>query len=288
MRNHNIAIQGSISSFHDLAAKKYFGEDITIMECGSFREVCAKLAKNLVDYGIIAIENKVAGSILLNYQLIDQFNLNIIGEIYLPIELSLLAKPGSKLEEITEIISHPMALGQCQDFLSELEDVTVTEFKDTATSAALVLKQDGNKLAVIAGPAVAEKFGLEALSANVCDEQLNFTRFYILSKGEDSPHQPDKASLNLITNNKVGSLGNILSLLANYGLNLTKIQSIPILNNPNQYAFHLDLEFEDREILEKALIEISDVAKKIKVLGIYKGEQLIINEPDRVSSNAVN
>lgn len=288
MRNHNIAIQGSIASFHDLAAKKYFGEDIKVLECGSFREVCDKLARNLVDYGIIAIENKVAGSILLNYQLIDQFNLNIIGETYLPIELFLLVKPGTRPEEIREIISHPMALGQCQDYLSGLEDVVITEFKDTASSAKLVMKQEGNKLAVIAGPVVAEKYGLETISVNLCDEKLNFTRFYILSKGDDCADEPDKASINLVTNNEVGALSDILLYLSNYGLNLTKIQSIPILNSANQYAFHLDLEFKDKDALKKGLETAQKLAEKVKILGIYKSGKIPVQELDLTSSNKVN
>ena len=126
MRNHLIAIQGSVASFHDLAAKKYFGTEVSIKECGSFKEVCDKIASNKVDYGIIAIENKVAGSILLNYQLIEKFDLHVIGEIYLPIELQLLGKKGAKLKDIKEIISHPMALGQSQLFLSDNENLLVT------------------------------------------------------------------------------------------------------------------------------------------------------------------
>ena len=121
MRNHLIAIQGSVSSFHDLAAKKYFGEEVTTLKCNSFKEVCDKLSKNQADYGIIAIENKVAGSILMNYQLIDSYNLRIKGEIYLPIELQLLGKKGVKINDVKEIISHPMALGQSQLFLSNLK-----------------------------------------------------------------------------------------------------------------------------------------------------------------------
>jgi prephenate dehydratase len=279
MRNHNIAIQGSIASFHDLAAKKYFGEDITILECGSFREVCDKLSKNMVDYGIIAIENKVAGSILLNYQLIDLFNLKIIGETYLPIELKLLAKPGTKLEDITEIISHPMALGQCQDYLSNLDNVKVTEFKDTSTSAELILNQKGNTLGVIAGPAVATKYNLEIIENNVCDEKINYTRFYILSKGEDFIDGADKVSLNLVTHNQVGSLSEILIILKNYNLNLTKIQSVPIPNNPNQYAFHLDIEFKSKNDLESALEGVEKIVKSFKVLGIYKGEKISLANP---------
>lgn len=277
MRNHLIAIQGSVSSFHDLAAKKYFGEDVTIVECNSFKEVCDKLSKNLVDYGIIAIENKIAGSILMNYQLIDSHNLTIIGETYLPIELQLLGKPGTKLEDVREIISHPMALGQSQFFLSGLENVVVSEFKDTATSAKLVQNDMNNKLAVIAGPTVAKTYGLEVIEDSVADEKLNFTRFYILSKGADVEANPTKGSVTIRTHDQIGGLSDILVVLKDANLNLTKIQSVPIINNPSSYAFHLDIEFEDRNIFEKTMLNIESMVESLKVLGVYKGSHLPIN-----------
>ncbi len=276
MRNHVIAIQGSVSSFHDLAAKKYFGEDVTILECGSFKEVCDKLENNKVDYGIIAIENKVAGSILLNYQLIDTHNLNIIGETYLPIELQLLAKTGTKLSDIREIISHPMALGQSQLFLSRLENIVVSEFKDTATSAKLVSENAENKLAVIAGPTVGKNYGLEVIVDNVGDENPNFTRFYILSKGADFDTQPNKGSVTLTTHNQVGGLSDILVVLKEANLNLTKIQSVPIPKTPSSYAFHLDIEFEDKKIFDEAITKLTPFVESLKVLGIYKGETIPI------------
>ena len=277
MRNHLIAIQGSVSSFHDLAAKKYFGEEVTTVECNSFKEVCDKLAKNQVDYGIIAIENKVAGSILMNYQLIDSYDLTIIGETYLPIQLQLLGQVGTKMSDVKEIISHPMALGQSQLFLSSLDGITVSEFKDTATSAKLVREDLSNNLAVIAGPKVAEEYGLGVISESVADEKINFTRFYILSKGADLEENPNKASVTLQTHNQVGGLSDVLHILKQANLNLTKIQSVPIVNNPSSYAFHLDIEFVDRVIFEDAILSLKPITETLKVLGIYKGDSLPIN-----------
>jgi len=274
MRNHLIAIQGSVSSFHDLAAKKYFGEEVTTLECNSFKEVCDKLSKNQVDYGIIAIENKIAGSILMNYQLIDFYNLTIKGEIYLPIQLQLLGKKGTKLKDVKEIISHPMALGQSQLFLSNLEGVLVSEFKDTASSAKLVQKDQFNQLAVIAGPKIAEEYSLEVIENSVADEKINFTRFYILSKGMDVEDHPTIASVSLQTHNEVGGLCGVLSVLKQANLNLTKIQSVPIINNPSSYAFHLDIEFLDKIVFEKTIVQLKTLVESIKVLGIYKGESL--------------
>jgi prephenate dehydratase len=270
MRNHVVAIQGSVSSFHDLAAKKYFGEDINIVECNSFRDVCDQLSKNQVDYGIIAIENKVAGSILLNYQLIDEFDLSIIGESYLPIELHLLGKKGTKINDIKEIISHPMALGQCQYFLTSLENVTATEYRDTATSAQLISKENDNHLAVIAGPMIEERYNLERIVDNVGDEKINYTRFYILSKGNDYDENSDKASITLQTKNEIGCLSDVLNILKKNKINLTKIQSVPIPHNTSAYAFHLDLEFIDKQILEQTMKEIDPYVISQKILGIYK------------------
>lgn len=272
MRNHLIAIQGSVSSFHDLAAKKYFGEEVTVMECGSFKEVCDKIANNKVDYGIIAIENKVAGSILLNYQLIENYDLHIIGETYLPIELQLLGKKGSRLENIKEVVSHPMALGQSQIFLAEHESLLVTEYKDTSTCAKLVKDDPSGKLAVIGGPTLAKSYGLDVLIENVCDVKQNYTRFYILSKGSDYVADPNKASVTMQIKNEAGSLSQALDVIKKYGLNLSKIQSLPIPNESNVYPFHFDFEFDDKSVFEKCLIDLEKVVAGIKVLGVYKSE----------------
>lgn len=273
MRNHLIAIQGSVASFHDLAAKKYFGEEVSVLECGSFKEVCDKIARNEVDYGVIAIENKVAGSILLNYQLIEKYGLHIIGETYLPIELQLLGKEGTKKEKIKEIVSHPMALGQSQNFLSGLKGITVTEYKDTATSAKLVMNSVENDVAVIAGPAVGKKYGLKILQDNVADVLQNFTRFYILTKGEDYNVDADKASITLQLQDISGKLYSALEIIKLYDFNLTKIQSVPIPEKAGVYSFHLDIEFDKRYALDAMLLELKKVTTALKVLGIYKGQK---------------
>jgi prephenate dehydratase len=273
MRNHLIAIQGSVASFHDLAAKKYFGEEVSVLECGSFKEVCDKISDNKVDYGIIAIENKVAGSILLNYQLIENYNLHIIGEVYLPIELNLLGKEGAKLSDVKEIISHPMALAQSQNFLSELQNVLVTEYKDTATSAKTVKQLDSPAMAVIAGAAVGEKYGLKILKQGVADVAQNYTRFHILSKGNVFVENANKASINLHTSDIPGQLSDVLVTIKKYGVNMTKIQSVPITEKPDTYSFHLDIEFEDRNAFDKMINELEANTKSLKVLGVYKNEK---------------
>ena len=272
MRNHLIAIQGSVASFHDLAAKKYFGEEISLLECGSFKEVCDKIKNNKADYGIIAIENKVAGSILLNYQLIENYNLHIIGETYLPIELQLLGKTGGQISDIKEIISHPMALGQSQAFLSEHTDIAVTEYRDTSTCAKLVQENTDNKLAVIGGPILAKLYGLDVLVDNVCDVKQNYTRFYILSKGNDYVIDSNKASVTIQIKNEPGSLSKALDVIKSYGLNLSKIQSLPIPNKSNVYPFHFDFEFEGSLVFTECLNELEKVVVAVNVLGMYKSD----------------
>ena len=275
MRNHTIAIQGSSASFHDIAAKKYFGEEITVSECGSFREVCDKIAHNRVDYGVIAIENRIAGSILLNYQLIDEYTLKIAGEIYLPVQLHLFGKKDACISEIREIISHPMALGQSQNFLAGLDNITISEYKDTSACTKLVSEDSSGKTAVIAGPVAGKKYGLQILRKNVCDSKSNYTRFYVLSKGENHEEDADKASVMLQTKNTPGALCEVLLVLRNYGLNLTKIQSIPLTGNETAYSFHLDIEFKNRKALAKAITELKRITKNCKTSGIYKrGEQV--------------
>lgn len=276
MRNHLIAIQGSVSSFHDLAAKKYFGKETTIKECGSFKEVCDNVAKNNVDYGIIAIENKVAGSILLNYQLIEKYDLNIVGETFLPIELKLMSTKGNSIKNIKEIISHPMALAQSQMFLAAHSDKAVSEFKDTATCAKLVADDKSGKLAVIGGPTLAAQYNLDVIVENVCDVKNNYTRFYILSKGKDYVENPNKASVTMHIKNKPGSLHAVLEIIKNHQINLSKIQSLPIPNESNVYPFHFDFEFDDKSTFDKCLTELHHVTESIKVLGVYKGEKPLV------------
>lgn len=277
MRNHLIAIQGAIASFHDLAARKYFGEEISVLECGSFKEVCDKIKNNVVDYGIIAIENKVAGSILLNYQLIESYGLHIIGETYLPIELKLLGKKGTDTKMLKEIISHPMALGQSQDFLSRQEGVTITEYKDTATCAKMVADDVSGNLAVIAGPTLARMYDLEVLEENVGDVKSNYTRFYIISKGKDFVDDPNKASVIVRTKNVAGQLSEVLNIIKDAGINLSKIQSVPVPEDQHSYSFHLDMEFESKDLLESTIKTLNEMTGHARILGIYKKEAFKIS-----------
>lgn len=278
MRNHKVAIQGGLSSYHDIAAKKYFGEEVNTIECGTFREVCEKIVNNETDFGVIAIENKIAGSILLNYHLIEKYELKIIGEIYLPLEMHLLGKVGSNLSNIREIVSHPMAIGQSQEFLSSLKNVKVTEYKDTSTSAKMVADGKNFDVGVIGGSSLAKTYGLDILVDDVCDEKNNYTCFYIVTKYSDISNNPDKASISFLLPDEPGHLFNVLEVFKRYNLNLKKIQSIPIPEISDRYSFHMDISFSDKSLFKTALLELINLADEIKVLGIYESHKLNKNE----------
>lgn len=284
IRKHKVAIQGSLASYHDIAARKYFGEEISTNECGTFREVCLQVNNNQCDFGIIAIENKIAGSILLNYQLLDEFDMNIIGEIYLPIELNLYGKKNAAMHQIREILSHPMAIGQCQEFLSQLKDITVSEYKDTASCAKLLFQHPGTELAIIAGKEAGEKFDLQLLKNNVADSDHNYTRFVIISKGKNLGEEITKASIKINLPHQPGTLSTMLQEIKKLNINISKIQSIPVPDNPEVFAFITDIEFDDEQQFNKLLQRMNRMKTDFKLLGKYQRqvipyENQLKNEP---------
>ena len=170
-----------------------------------------------------------------------------------------------------------MALGQSQLFLSDNENLLVTEYKDTSTCAKIVTEDMTGKLAVIGGPTLAKTYDLEVLVDNVCDVKQNYTRFYILSKGGDYVINPNKASVTMLIKNEAGKLSNALDLIKKHKLNLSKIQSLPIPNDSNSYPFHFDFEFDDKLVFEKCLLDLEKEVVGLKVLGIYKSENYKTN-----------
>jgi prephenate dehydratase len=274
MRNYQIAIQGTTASFHHLAAENYFGNDIELVDCSTFKEVCERISKNQADYGVMAIENSIAGSILLNYQLVETYELNIIGEVFLPIDLHLCVLPGTQLNEIKIIRSHPMALAQCQSFLEIYPEIELKTHDDTASAGKFVKEQQDASTGIIAGTAVANTYGLEILYPSIADVKQNYTRFYILSKGAMKAENPSKASVNIQLENEPGTLNRALSILANYNLNLSKIQSLPLQNKQQLIPFHLDIEFESLTQFNAALSELQQSIPAAHILGIYEKKHL--------------
>jgi prephenate dehydratase len=273
-RKLKVAIQGIATSFHEVAAQTYFGDSIESVECLSFHALCESLKKEESDFAVMAIENSIAGSILPNYFLLQEYHFSIIGEVYLPIHMHLLVLPGVTLNDVKCIESHPMAIRQCNDFLFRLRNVEIRESDDTAVSARKVKENKLTNTAAIANEHAAKKFGLQILEKRIETNKKNFTRFLILAKGRQTAHNSNKASLCFEVANEVGSLAETLMTLKNNLINLTKIQSIPIVGKPSEYSIHIDVEWKKRKNYDTALQEILRQVRNLNVLGEYKSAKI--------------
>ena len=265
-----IAIQGIATSFHEVAALTYFSEPIETVECLSFHALCESLKNGTSDFAVMAIENSIAGSILPNYFLLQEYHFSIIGEVYLPIHMHLLALPGVKLADIKNIESHPMAIRQCSDYLHRLNGVDIRESDDTALSAQRVKQKNLKDTAAIANEHAAKKFGLEILEKRIETHKKNFTRFLILTKKTNGKLESNKASLSFEVANEVGSLADALMTFKSNQLNLSKIQSIPIIGKPSEYSIHIDVEWKKRKNYDEAIRELLRHVKNLNILGEYK------------------
>lgn len=267
-----VAIQGIATSFHEVAAMTYFGDSTAIetVECLSFHELCESLEKGQSNYAVMAIENSIAGSILPNYFLLQSYHFSIIGELYLPIHMHLLALPGVKREDIKCIESHPMAIRQCSEFINSLTGVQVRESDDTALSAKRVKELMLKDTAAIANEFSAKKYGLAILEKRIETHKKNFTRFLVLSKRANGSIESNKASLSFEVANEVGSLAETLMTFKTYNINLTKIQSIPIIGKPSEYSIHIDVEWKKRKNYDEAMREVLRKVRNLNILGEYK------------------
>jgi prephenate dehydratase len=270
---HKIAIQGIESSFHHLAATTLFNnEELELLMCDSFDAVTLSLSSCKADYGILAIENTIAGSILPNYNLIDNADLEILDEVYLNIQMHLMALEGESIHDIKEVHSHPVALLQCKDYLRKFPpQFKVVEGKDTASEAKRIKEHNIKGVAAIAGEQVAEKFGLKILDSNIQSMKDNKTRFVLVGrKGANTVTEVNKATIKFELDHEVGSLSNVLQLFNTFHINLTKIQSLPVLGSPWQYAFFIDVVFEDYNLFSEVILMLERIVKKPKVLGVYR------------------
>lgn len=271
-----VAIQGIAGCFHDIAAREYFkGEEIEIIACETFRDVFDTIKKDSSIIGAVAIENTIAGSLLQNHNLLKESGLKIAGEYKLRIKHNIVALPGQKISDIHEVHSHPIALMQCGDFLQRNKHIKAVESDDTASSAKRVAEEGKMGVAAICGEMAAKIYGLEILEKGIETNKHNFTRFLIvadswltdeLSKGKS----PNKASLVFSLPHEQGSLAMILSILSYYGLNLTKIQSLPIIGREWEYQFYVNLSFTQYVRYTQALSAITPLTKDLKVLGEYQ------------------
>jgi prephenate dehydratase len=267
-----VSIQGYEGSFHQVAAQQFFGKNVKVIPCDTFREV-VKIAANKKesDGGVMAIENSIAGSILPNYNLLQKSSLQIVGEVFLHIKQNLLVNPGVKLQDIKEVHSHPMALQQCLEFLDKYEWKLV-ETEDTALSAKLLHQHRNKHVAAIASKLAAELFQLEMIVPNIHTLKNNYTRFLILFRESDGIVIKDanKASVNFHTDHSRGSLAKVLTRIADGGINLSKLQSFPIPGSDWKYSFHADMEFDSLDQFNAVIKAIKPLTEEIKIYGVYK------------------
>jgi prephenate dehydratase len=267
-----VSIQGFEGSFHQVAARQYFGKDVEVIPCATFREV-VKIAANKKesDGGVMAIENSIAGSILPNYSLLQRSNLRITGEVYLHIKQNLLVNPGVKLEDIREVHSHHMALQQCLEYLDQ-HHWKLVETEDTALSAKHVHQKKSKHIAAIASKLAAELFDLEVLAPNIHTMKNNYTRFLVLRREGEAVTEPDanKASVNFNTDHSRGSLARVLTRIAEGGINLSKLQSFPIPGSDFKYSFHADMEFSELAQFQDVIRDITPITEHIRIYGVYK------------------
>jgi prephenate dehydratase len=268
-----IAIQGVAGSFHDIAARHFFGEGITLVPALSFEELTRlTVQRKSADAAIMAIENTIAGSILPNYNLLQNNPLHIVGELMLRIRQNLLTLPGVQLDDLTEVRSHPVALAQCQDFFSHYPHIRLVESEDTAASAAWVAEGKNPHMGAIASLHAGAIHGLQLLAANIETYQANYTRFLILNQGEwQVAKGANKVSLSMVLPHSPGSLSRALQLLAEQGADLTKIQSVPLPEHPWEYQFFLDFSHNNLDNLLNSIELLKKEALNLRVLGVYKG-----------------
>ncbi len=267
-----IAIQGFEASFHESAARKFFGNDIEIFECLTFQRLFDAMEKNEADLAVMAIENSVAGSILPNYARLRDANLTIIGEVYIRISMNMMALPGQSIEDIKEVHSHPIALLQSHNFFRTHPHIRIVESDDTALSAKIIAEDKIKGRGALASKTAAELYNLEILAEGVETNKRNFTRFLVLANENDAQTSLNisKASWSFRTAHLAGSLAKVLTILGEHNINLTKVQSLPVLGEEWKYYFYGDLEFEDQSDYLKAKEAVMPFVYDLKILGEYE------------------
>lgn len=270
-----VAIQGYAGSFHHIAAQQYEGGAVEILPCDTFRAVARAVERGEVDYGVMAIENSIAGSILPNYNILQRCNVRVTGEIYLQIRQNLMVNRGVKLEDIREVESHQMALLQCADYL-DAHNWRLVESADTALSAAELQRSGSRTTAAVAGALAAELFDLDIIAADIHTNRNNYTRFLILEWCDREQFEPtaesiegNKASLYMKIPDTSGSLYSALGALEGLDINMSKLQSYPIADQPFNYMFHVDMKFGNIVALRTALERMRAKGVEVHVYGVY-------------------
>ncbi len=272
-----VTIQGYEGSFHQVAARQFFGKDVDVIPCATFRDVVriGEDAKQS-DGAVMAMENSIAGSILPNYNLLQKSKLQVIGEVYLSISQNLLVYPGVKLKDIKEVHSHPMAILQCLDYLED-HQWKLVETEDTALSAKQLRQHKSKHIAAIASKLAAQIFDLDVITPDIHTLKNNITRFLIMvpAKQKIEVADADKASIYFQTDHSKGILSKVLAKIAQGGANLSKLQSMPIPGSTFKYGFYADIEFEQKKQLDKLLVDLKSMTNSFKIFGLYKKGKVV-------------
>jgi prephenate dehydratase len=266
-----IAIQGIRGAFHHEAAALYYNGEFDICECMTFHHLIEAVESGDADIGVMAIENSMVGSMLPNLALIRKSTLHIIGEVYMRISQNLMALPGESIQTLQEVHSHPMAIMQCESFFHNLQNIRMVESVDTALSAKEISEKQLKGIGAIASEAAAKIYGLDILAPSIETNKKNFTRFFILGHNGNSidPTIQVKASVAFVAPHLPGSLASVLQPLAQEGVNLSMVQSLPLVGANWEYIFHADMIFQN---IASARNIINDLRKKLQaiwVMGIY-------------------
>ena len=271
-----IAIQGFMGSFHDIAARQYFSEEqIQLNCCATFEQVFEQLKRDPTVIGLVAIENTIAGSLLHNYDLLRASGMTIVGEHKLHIQHCICCLPDDDWDTIHEVHSHPVALMQCHAFLAQHPAIKAVESEDTAGSAEHISRHQCREWAAICHSNAAKMYGLKILEDHIEDNKHNFTRFLVVSDPMQADalrplNRLDKASLVFSLPHSEGSLSKVLTILSFYDINLTKIQSLPVIGHEWEYLFYVDVTFEDLTRYRQAIDAIIPLTKELKIIGEYE------------------
>ena len=270
-----ISIQGVKGCFHEQAARLFYKEhglyDPAIVECLTFDDLYRSMDRGEADAAVMAIENTVSGGLLPNFELLRKYDRKIKGEVFLRIKQNLMALPGQAIEDIKEVRTHYMAINQTREFFKDYPWIRLVESEDTAKSAAEVALMGLKGVGAVASELAAELYGLEVLAESIETYKQNFTRFLIFDDAlEVDKADVNKASMCFTLSHTPGSLAHVLTILSFYGMNLTRIQSLPIPGQEWQYFFYVDIKFDDHLRYEQALAAVRPLMEDLNILGEYK------------------
>ena len=277
-----IAIQGMPGSYHDIAAHKFFKEEpIELICCNTFEDVFAEMKRDSRVIGLVAIENTIAGSLLHNYELLRESGATIIGEHKLRISHSIMCLPEESWDDLTEVNSHPVALAQCREFLQQHPRLKAVETEDTAGSARDISRDHLKGHAAICSKYAAELYHMKVLQEGIETNKHNFTRFLVICDPWMADELKDRSKVNKanivfsLPHNQ-GSLSKVLSIFSFYNINLTKIQSLPIIGREWEYLFYVDVMFDDYLRYRQSIDAVTPLTKALKIVGEYaEGESTL-------------